>query len=224
MVFTHVVEQSDCEGLLKNIQMRRKIEHRITLRKLVMFFALLTLFGIIYFGYFCSDNRCSLSYNPKPAIYSEWTLMNLLSTNITGKEYLLQIIYIHVFLQAIIFILDFKSAKDTGTGVSYNDMQSENQLRFDMNAHDVMVFLHIQKTGGTSFGRHLVQDLDLQRPCTCQRKRKLCYCFRPSRNENWLFSRYSTGWKCGLHADFTELTGCVDSELDKNEGKSIKRR
>lgn len=103
-------------------------------------------------------------------------------------------------------------------------MQSENQLRFDMNAHDVMVFLHIQKTGGTSFGRHLVQDLDLQRPCTCQRKRKLCYCFRPSRNENWLFSRYSTGWKCGLHADFTELTGCVDSELDKNEGKSIKRR
>lgn len=121
-------------------------------------------------------------------------------------------------------ILDFKSAKDTGTGVSYNDMQSENQLRFDMNAHDVMVFLHIQKTGGTSFGRHLVQDLDLQRPCTCQRKRKLCYCFRPSRNENWLFSRYSTGWKCGLHADFTELTGCVDSELDKNEGKSIKRR
>ncbi|XP_025192387.1 heparan-sulfate 6-O-sulfotransferase 2 [Melanaphis sacchari] len=202
MGFTNIVKQSDCERLLIDIQMRRKIEHRITLRKLVMFFALLTLFGIIYFGYFCSDNRCSLSYNPKPAIYSEWTVMNLLSTNIT----------------------DFKSAKDTGTGVSYNDMQSENQLRFDMNAHDVMVFLHIQKTGGTSFGRHLVQDLDLQRPCTCQRKRKLCYCFRPSRNENWLFSRYSTGWKCGLHADFTELTGCVDSELDKNEGKSIKRR
>lgn len=46
-----------------------------------------------------------------------------------------------------------------------------------------------------------------QRKCTCQRKKKRCYCFRPNRNENWLFSRYSTGWKCGLHADWTELTG-----------------
>uniref|UniRef100_A0A182HKW6 Heparan-sulfate 6-O-sulfotransferase n=1 Tax=Anopheles arabiensis TaxID=7173 RepID=A0A182HKW6_ANOAR len=62
------------------------------------------------------------------------------------------------------------------------------------------------------------------RPCTCQRKKKRCYCFRPHRNENWLFSRYSTGWKCGLHADWTELTGCVDQELDKNEGETAKRR
>lgn len=63
-----------------------------------------------------------------------------------------------------------------------------------------------------------------QRPCECQRKRKRCYCFRPNRNENWLFSRYSTGWKCGLHADWTELISCVDLELDKNEGEIAKRR
>ena len=31
--------------------------------------------------------------------------------------------------------------------------------------------------------------------------------------KNWLFSRYSTGWKCGLHPDWTELTGCVDKYL-----------
>lgn len=222
--FTGIVEQPDCEQLLKDVGMRRKIEHRVTARKLVMFCALLTLFGIIYFGYFCSDNRCSLSYNPKPAMYSEWTVMNLLSINTTGNRFQSQQPFSHCS-DVFHFHLDVKSTKDTtGTGVSYSDMQNENQLRFDMNAHDVMVFLHVQKTGGTSFGRHLVQDLDLQRPCTCQRKRKLCYCFRPSRNENWLFSRYSTGWKCGLHADFTELTSCVDSELDKNEGKSIKRR
>lgn len=35
-------------------------------------------------------------------------------------------------------------------------------FQFDMDAHDVMVFLHIQKTGGTSFGKHLVMDLDLK--------------------------------------------------------------
>uniref|UniRef100_A0A8D8RRX7 Heparan-sulfate 6-O-sulfotransferase n=1 Tax=Cacopsylla melanoneura TaxID=428564 RepID=A0A8D8RRX7_9HEMI len=98
-----------------------------------------------------------------------------------------------------------------------------NEQRFDINAHDVMVFLHIQKTGGTAFGRHLVSDLDLQRPCSCQRKKKRCYCFRPNRNEVWLFSRYSTGWKCGLHADWTELTSCVDTELDKNEGHKQRR-
>lgn len=128
-------------------------------------------------------------------------------------------------------------------GLSYEDVLNDD-FQFDMDGHDVMVFLHIQKTGGTSFGRHLVRDLDLkvscvkiiyliqiifneynlQRPCECQRQRKRCYCFRPHRNENWLFSRYSTGWKCGLHADWTELTSCVDVELDKNEGETAKRR
>lgn len=39
-----------------------------------------------------------------------------------------------------------------------------------------------------------------------------------------MFSRYSTGWKCGLHADWTELTSCVDQELDRNEGETAKRR
>ncbi|XP_039232602.1 heparan-sulfate 6-O-sulfotransferase 3-B isoform X3 [Drosophila yakuba] len=108
-------------------------------------------------------------------------------------------------------------------GLSYEDVLNDD-FQFDMDGHDVMVFLHIQKTGGTSFGRHLVRDLDLKRPCECQRQRKRCYCFRPHRNENWLFSRYSTGWKCGLHADWTELTSCVDVELDKNEGETAKRR
>lgn len=46
-------------------------------------------------------------------------------------------------------------------GLSYEEVLNED-FQFDMNGHDVMVFLHIQKTGGTSFGRHLVMDLDLQ--------------------------------------------------------------
>ncbi|EYC13189.1 hypothetical protein Y032_0044g1021 [Ancylostoma ceylanicum] len=42
----------------------------------------------------------------------------------------------------------------------------------------------------------------------------------------WLFSRYSTGWLCGLHADFTELyvSGCVDRMLNKKEGTRRVRR
>ncbi|XP_078738921.1 uncharacterized protein LOC144952400 [Lampetra fluviatilis] len=28
-------------------------------------------------------------------------------------------------------------------------------------------------------------------------------------SDTWLFSRFSTGWRCGLHADWTELRACV---------------
>ncbi|XP_045454331.1 heparan-sulfate 6-O-sulfotransferase 2-like [Melitaea cinxia] len=79
-----------------------------------------------------------------------------------------------------------------------------------------MVFLHIQKTGGTSFGRHLVMDLDLKRPCNCQRARKRCHCFRPHSNEIWLFSRYSTGWKLKLAAVSNERVSA--SQLHHQDG------
>lgn len=49
----------------------------------------------------------------------------------------------------------------TNAGLSYEDVLNDD-FQFDMDGHDVMVFLHIQKTGGTSFGRHLVRDLDLK--------------------------------------------------------------
>jgi heparan sulfate 6-O-sulfotransferase HS6ST1 len=78
---------------------------------------------------------------------------------------------------------------------------------------------------GTTFGRHLVKDMSLEEPCICPRKRKRCDCFRPNTiNEQWLFSRYSTGWKCGLHADWTELNNCVEDALDEYEGYEKKRR
>lgn len=106
--------------------------------------------------------------------------------------------------------------------VSFEEAQTRG---FDITNSDVIVFLHIQKTGGTTFGRHLVRDLNLETPCICPRKRKRCDCFRPNTvNDQWLFSRYSTGWKCGLHADWTELTDCVESALDEYEGVPKKRR
>ena len=38
-----------------------------------------------------------------------------------------------------------------------------------------------------------------------------------------IFFRYSTGWKCGLHPDWTELTECVDDYLNSIE-ELAKRR
>lgn len=203
------VLDSDFSVLLReSVTYEFKMETRAKnkFRNFVMFCMIFSLTGIIYFGYFCSDQVCALTLQ-KPT-WSEWALKYPVEDNI-GKP---------LSLHSNPF-----NSKTSNPGLSYDDVLNEN-FQFDMNAHDVMVFLHIQKTGGTSFGKHLVQDLDLQRPCTCQRKRKRCYCFRPNRNENWLFSRYSTGWKCGLHADWTELTSCVDAEFDKNEGDAVKRR
>ncbi|KAL4631676.1 heparan-sulfate 6-O-sulfotransferase 2-like isoform X2 [Arapaima gigas] len=88
---------------------------------------------------------------------------------------------------------------------------------FDIKGDDVIVFLHIQKTGGTTFGRHLVRNIRLERPCECRAGQKKCTCYRPGKRETWLFSRFSTGWSCGLHADWTELTSCVPALMDARE-------
>lgn len=88
---------------------------------------------------------------------------------------------------------------------------------FNIKGDDVIVFLHIQKTGGTTFGRHLVRNIQLERPCECHAGQKKCTCYRPGKKETWLFSRFSTGWSCGLHADWTELTSCVPSRMDSRE-------
>lgn len=138
------------------------------------------------------------------------------------------------------------SAVSVNNLINYTSIQ-QNEVQFKIDQNDVMVFLHIQKTGGTTFERHLVRDIDLEAPCTCRKKKRRkklyfdeygnrkkwfaggCECFRPSSNakshtkSTWLFSRYNTGWKCGLHADWTELTECVDSYLDAEEGVNNRR-
>ncbi|XP_061486066.1 heparan-sulfate 6-O-sulfotransferase 3 isoform X2 [Rhineura floridana] len=102
------------------------------------------------------------------------------------------------------------------------------RVHFDMRGHDVMVFLHIQKTGGTTFGRHLVRNIRLEQPCYCRTGQKKCTCHRPrageggagggDKGDTWLFSRFSTGWSCGLHADWTELTSCVPAAMERRGG------
>ena len=90
------------------------------------------------------------------------------------------------------------------------------KFNFTIEGEYVIVFLHIQKTGGSIFGRHLVKNIDLQKPCLCYKDQKRCDC-KNSKNRIWLVSRYSTGWMCGLHADWTELQNCVGSIMDYKE-------
>ncbi len=90
------------------------------------------------------------------------------------------------------------------------------KFAFDIENNEVIVFLHIQKTGGTTFGRHLVNDLEVEPPCECRIGRKRCKCVN-SKDQAWLVSRYSTGWLCGLHADWSELHECVNNALNRRE-------
>lgn len=125
--------------------------------------------------------------------------------------------------------------------LSFDVIRRRNpETRFNIRGNDVLVFLHIQKTAGTTFEKNLVKNLALERPCECKKPlKKKCKCLRPKTEDNdddnededekdefWLFSRYSTGWACGLHADWTELvtSNCVDAKLDQKDKKRKKRR
>lgn len=94
---------------------------------------------------------------------------------------------------------------------------------FNITRHDVMVVLHIQKTGGTVFGKSLVQNLKLQRPCEYGRD-NIYECKRPGSNQVWLYSRFSTGWVCGPHAGWTELSSCIPRILRKQKSPTRLQR
>lgn len=194
-VSVQVIDSDFALFLPNGIYEIKPMEPRSKLRSVIIMCIFLAVSGIIGFGYFCPDQVCALSTRETVLSYQSDGLGKPLPSGWVNAK----------------------------AGLSYEEVVHDD-FSFDIDSHDVMVFLHIQKTGGTSFGRHLVHDLDLKRPCTCQKRRKRCFCFRPHSDQNWLFSRYTTGWRCGLHADWTELTSCVDGVLDQLEGHESKRK
>lgn len=121
---------------------------------------------------------------------------------------------------------DDKQVPDNTITPNDDSPDNEDVERYRLDGErDTLVFLHIQKTGGSTFGRHLVRDaLGVPSSCDCRTtRRKRCNC-TDSQGRYWLFSRYSTGWACGLHADWTELHECVPSALDEREQQHRLRR
>lgn len=165
----------------------------------IIFFVILTLpvIGIIYVTYFCSDFVCIVTAVPPPP---HTRPMAKDQTNQSTKQG-------HSHTHNVDTIYD----------------QVSLHHEFNIDGDDVLVFLHIQKTGGTAFGKHLVRHMDLDRPCKCYRSQKRCDC-RNANKQIWLFSRYSVGWPCGLHADWTELKNCVDTTLNEKEGRKRERK
>lgn len=197
--------QLDYNSVSREVFMRKGIKKCIYMLLILIFVGGA---GIIFIGYYCPDSVCSMRSVPSVR-YSEMR---------DGIN--------RFHLETDVIGMPLSDSLRSGTGPSFEDVISRD-FQFDIEDHDVIVFLHIQKTGGTTFGKHLVGDLDLARSCVCHRRvKKRCTCLRPGPNsdEMWLFSRHSTGWKCGLHADWTELTSCVDDMMDKIEDHEVKRR
>ena len=92
----------------------------------------------------------------------------------------------------------------------------------------LVVFIHIQKTAGSEFERAIVRRLAFQSQSSCQcpmnnhrMKRppnvKLrCNCTRD--NQPWLISRFSVGWLCGVHADWTNYHRCLPTRMNAEYG------
>lgn len=96
--------------------------------------------------------------------------------------------------------------------------------RIELDSDDLFVFIHIQKTGGTTFEGNIVNHLQMKNPCKCQGPRR-CTCNTPS-NTTWLLGRFSGAWPCSTHNDWTELEECLGGKLQnlENKGRVTKNR
>ncbi|XP_002932633.1 heparan-sulfate 6-O-sulfotransferase 2 [Xenopus tropicalis] len=162
--------------------------------KLLLAFVMVFLFAVIVLQYVCPGTECQL------------LRLQAFSTSVVPDPYRAE---------------DETPAKFIPK-FNFTPAELLRKVDFNIKGDDLIVFLHIQKTGGTTFGRHLVRNIQLEQPCECKVGQKKCTCHRPGKKETWLFSRFSTGWSCGLHADWTELTNCVPALLDNK--KEIRQR
>ncbi|XP_054712177.1 heparan-sulfate 6-O-sulfotransferase 2-like [Uloborus diversus] len=165
------------------------------------------IFAASFMWYLCSNQTCTLKKFDFLSSQSESYPKSRWRKLITSRN----------FLPKPKIMTDDNGVPDDKIIVAQSD--------FKIKGYDVIVFLHIQNTGGSVFARHMVEDLILERPCRCKKYRRLCRCYRPNNyGSTWFFSRYTTGWKCGVHPDWSELSTCVDRVMDEDEGKPVKRR
>ena len=113
--------------------------------------------------------------------------------------------------------------------------ESEWSTPIQMNEHTILVYIHIQKTGGSHFLAHLVSSTRNDKPlCSrpslkyknkLKRKRDIVVCpihsFSEDDNqlpEMWLASEKTYGWVCGLHPFLMEMKDCIPVYYRENYG------
>ncbi|CAH1785129.1 unnamed protein product [Owenia fusiformis] len=96
----------------------------------------------------------------------------------------------------------------------FEDWVISRSIWMNVEARSVLVFVHIPKSGGTEFGFKLCNNLYDAR-CNCTDNNwGACECKNHQKN-TWMFSPYSVGWPCGVHASLTAHRNCVDETMKK---------
>lgn len=138
----------------------------------------------------------------------------------------LRLVEIFIGLIIVSTLLSILIHKYQSNDWEHGSMLAVTGDKFDIDRH-ILVFLHIQKTGGSEFDRNIVKHLlvhkgDSQYRKACvhtakdsaannpKEKFKKYSCVRNvNKTQNWLFTRQTFGWACGLHADVSDLLNCT---------------
>lgn len=110
------------------------------LRGVVGICVALALAGIIYLGYFCPDHVCALTNR---SIKDGSKLLEGLPPSFSLRPISSSI---NVDKMALFKVKPSSNLRSTQVNFDHDDILNDTFL-FDVNGHDVMVFLHIQKTG-----------------------------------------------------------------------------
>lgn len=129
------------------------------------------------------------------------------------------------------------------TSVTTSTLSSSGQPQFiDLTSgRDILVFIHVQKTGGSSFLSHLTtirtnEGIELcsepneQLKNALRRKKPFMVCPLVHHNrqpelvlpEMWLASERTYGWWCGVHPFLFEMKSCLDSKLRARYGTMVR--
>ena len=113
--------------------------------------------------------------------------------------------------------------------------KDRNKRTYDLLGNDTLIVIHIQKTGGSDFLRHVVTVrkngtilcdlpeyilLRVQKRLSLPKGKQRIFCPKRKSDANttqWLLSEKTVGWKCGVHPTFSEYHNCIQ-DLDVGEG------
>lgn len=133
-----------CDGgsATTTVMMESRHPRRARLRRVVGVCLFLALTGIVYLGYFCPDHVCALTNRE---IKESVRVSESLSAPVGSAA--LSSVSIEVDRNGILSAHPAFKLQSIQGSLGYDDVFANDTFQFDINAHDVMVFLHIQKTG-----------------------------------------------------------------------------
>lgn len=139
-----------CDGwpaVTARMESRHPRRHR--LRSVVGVCLFLALTGIVYLGYFCPDHVCALtSREIKESVrLSESLSVAAAVPPVVAGSAALSSVSVELDRNGLLSVHPAFKLQSVQGSLGYDDVFANDTFQFDINAHDVMVFLHIQKTG-----------------------------------------------------------------------------